>query len=296
MSNVSNAIQSMTGFGKGEVSTSNYVVSVEIKSVNHRFRDMRFKMASVLSSMEIELKQLLSDRFSRGSFDIYINFRRGEENSRFADLDEGKITQFIEQMKALGEKTGIEMSVRPTDFLRPDFYRDQADDQYDDLKPQVREAFALAVEDLLKSRCLEGAKLVEVLKKHRESYFGYYKKIEDWTELYRKSVEDKLKKRFDDMRVEIPMEEPRFMQEVVFYLEKLDVHEEINRISSHLQKFDSLLVDSGEIGRQIDFLVQELNRETNTIGSKSGMLEISDAVVQMKVQLEKIREQALNLE
>lgn len=296
MSNGKQAIQSMTGFGKGEVNTPAYIVSVEIKSVNHRFRDLRFKMASVLSSMEIELKQLLGDRFGRGSFDIYINFRRGEDNSRFSDLDEAKITAFIEQMKALGQKTGIEMSVRPTDFLRPDFYRDQADDQYEDLKPLVREAFTLAIEDLHRSRCVEGAKLVDVLKKHRECYFEFYKKIEGWTELYRKSVEDKLRKRFDDMRVEIPMEEPRFMQEVVFYLEKLDVHEEINRIQSHLQKFDSLMIDSGEIGRQIDFLVQELNRETNTIGSKSGMLEISDAVVQMKVQLEKIREQALNLE
>lgn len=294
--NAKQRIQSMTGFGKGEVTTPEYVVSVEIKSVNHRFKDLRFKMASVLSSMELELKQLLSDKFNRGSFDIYVNFRRGEDNSRFADLDESKIVQFIELMKNVAAKTQTEMAIRPTDFLRSDFYRDQETDQYDDLKPVVRQAFTLALEDLENSRCVEGEKLVTVLKKHRQIYGDFYQKIEGWTDQYRQSVEDKLKKRFDDMRVEIPMEEPRFMQEVVFYLEKLDVHEEINRIASHLQKFDSLFIEAGEVGRQIDFLVQELNRETNTIGSKSGMLDISDAVVQMKVQLEKIREQALNLE
>ncbi len=296
MSEKMTPIQSMTGFGKGEVSGTEYCVSVEIKSVNHRFKDLRFKMASVLSSMEIELKQILSDRFNRGSFDIYINFKRSSENQKFNDLDREKIVQFIEQMKEIQAQTKVEMSLRPTDFLRPDFYRDQETDQYESLKPQVREAFVLAVEDLYKSRALEGGKLVEVLRKHRQSYYENYQKIEGWTESYQRSVEEKLKKRFDEMKVGIPVDEPRFMQEVVFYLEKLDVHEEINRIASHMHKFDSLLIDSGEVGRQIDFLVQELNRETNTIGSKSGMLEISDAVVQMKVQLEKIREQALNLE
>ncbi len=293
---MTSGIQSMTGFGKGEVQSAEYVVSVEIKSVNHRFKDLRFKMASVLNSMEIELKQMLSDRFNRGSFDIYINFRRSAENQRFNDLDRDKIVQFIEYMKEIRQQTDLEMSLRPTDFLRPDFYRDQETDQYESLKPQVRQAFVLALDDLQKSRLQEGSKLVEVLQRHREQYHDFYRRIEGWTSLYQKSVEDKLRKRFDEMKVSMPMEEPRFMQEVVFYLEKLDVHEEINRIDSHLKKFDSLLVDSGEVGRQIDFLVQELNRETNTIGSKSGMLEISDAVVQMKVQLEKIREQALNLE
>ncbi len=289
-------VQSMTGFGKGEVTKTDYVVSVEIKSVNHRFKDIRFKMSSIFSSIEIELKKILSDKFKRGSFDIFINFKRGEDNNKFDDIDENKVKSFLTKMKQVSEDTGIPMEMRAVDFLKSDFYRDQDEDQYEALKEYVKQAFTAAVNDLEKSRQAEGAKLVDVLKEHRATYNEHYSKIESLTDLYQKGVEDKLRKRFEEFGGEFNLDEPRFMQEVIFYLEKLDVHEEINRISVHLQKLSKILDGGGEIGRQIDFLVQELNRETNTIGSKSGVEDISNAVVQMKVQLEKIREQALNIE
>lgn len=286
----------MTGFGKGEVSKSDYVVSVEIKSVNHRFKDIRFKMSSIFSSIEIELKKMLSDRFIRGSFDIFINYKRGEENNKFDEIDESKVKAFLEKMKKISIESGVEMQFRPVDFIKSEFFVDQTDNQYEGLKEYVKEAFTLALDNLMISREVEGGKLLDILNNHKERYFEYYSKIEGLTDQYQQSVEEKLKKRFDEMSVEFNMDEPRFMQEVVFYLEKLDVHEEINRISVHLDKLSKVLSGGGEIGRQIDFLVQELNRETNTIGSKSGVEDISNAVVQMKVQLEKIREQALNIE
>lgn len=286
----------MTGFGKGEVAKSDYVVSVEIKSVNHRFKDIRFKMSSIFSSIEIDLKKLLSNKFKRGSFDIYINFKRGEEKSKFDDIDDKKVKSFLKKMKAIADESGVPMEMRPVDFLKSDFYKDQDENQYEDLKEYVLEAFTAALVNLEESRVAEGEKLVEVLEGHQKVYTEHYSVIEGLSDQYQKSVEDKLKKRFEDMGTELNIDEPRFMQEVVFYLEKLDVHEEINRITVHLGKLGKILTGGGEIGRQIDFLVQELNRETNTIGSKSGVEEISDSVVQMKVQLEKIREQALNIE
>ncbi len=128
------------------------------------------------------------------------------------------------------------------------------------------------------------------------TYDEHYQYICSVADSFQASVEEKLKKRFSELSSELNIDEPRFMQEVIYYLEKLDVHEEINRIQAHLEKLDSILSKGGEVGRQIDFLIQELNRETNTIGSKSNLKDISDSVVQMKVQLEKIREQGLNLE
>lgn len=290
------AIQSMTGFGSGEAANDEYTVSVEIKSVNNRFKDVRFKMSSLFSSVELDLKKALGDYFKRGSFDVYVNYKRTESTSRFDDIDETKVKIYLDKAVKMAKTSGVDIQVSATDFLRSEFYKDIDDARTESTLSLVLEAFRGALDSLKESRLQEGDKLVEVIKAHKENYFSHYQIITGLADSFQAHVQDKLKKRIADTAKEISIDEPRFMQEVIFYLEKLDVHEEINRIQSHLQKLDGLLSSDGEIGRQVDFLIQELNRETNTIGSKSGMQDISDAVVQMKVQLEKIREQALNLE
>lgn len=288
------SLQSMTGFGRAEASNEQYIVTVECKSVNHRFKDIRFKMSSIYNSIEIDLKKRVSDLFKRGSFDLYVNFKRSEENSKFDDIDNQKVSTFIKQISTIVGDDKIKVS--PTDFLRSEFLKDNDLSKDEDLLTLTKDAFSKALTSLAESRCVEGEKLVKVINGHIEEYEGYYKKIISQAETFQNAVEEKLKKRFSEFSIELNIDEPRFMQEVVYYLEKLDVHEEINRIDSHLKKLKSLMTSKSEVGRQIDFLMQELNRETNTIGSKSNVTEISDFVVQMKVQLEKIREQALNLE
>ncbi|MDD0854852.1 YicC family protein [Halobacteriovorax sp. GB3] len=290
------AIQSMTGFGSGEASNDEYTVTVEIKSVNHRFKDVRFKMSSLFSSIELDLKKMLLNVFKRGSFDIYLSYKRVDTKTRFDDIDETKVEAFLSKAKSMAQASGVELQISATDFLRSEFFKDVDETRNETTLGLAKEAFAAAIEGLKESRLQEGSKMVDVIKKHRQTYEENYKTISGLTETFQNHVEDKLKKRIADMGKELSVDEPRFLQEVVYYMEKLDVHEEINRIDSHLQKLDSLLSSNKEVGRQIDFLVQELNRETNTIGSKSGLQEISEAVVQMKVQLEKIREQGLNLE
>lgn len=288
-------VQSMTGFGKGESSNDDYTVNVEIKSVNHRFRDIRFKMSSIFSSLELGLKEALTTRFKRGSFDIYINYKRSEKKDRFDDLDLAKVQAFVNKMEVISnDKIGLNFS--PTDFLRNEFYKDVDLSKDQALMDLAKDAFNKAAENLILSRREEGKKMEAVLLKHRDIYKENFSKIDKLADTFQESIEDKLRKKFAEFSNELNIDEPRFLQEVVYYLEKLDVHEEINRIKSHLEKLSSLLNDGGEVGRQVDFLVQELNRETNTIGSKSNLKDISDCVVQMKVQLEKLREQGLNLE
>jgi uncharacterized protein (TIGR00255 family) len=160
----------------------------------------------------------------------------------------------------------------------------------------LQNSFKLALGDLKKSRVQEGEKLIKVLEKHLDNYKEHFKVIEQNAEHFKKIVEEKLVKRVDEYKSLVSVEQSRLLQEVVFYLEKIDIHEELNRIHSHLEKFQNLIKSNNDVGRQLDFLLQELGRETNTIGSKSTLKEISDSVVQMKLQLEKMREQGLNIE
>lgn len=288
--------QSMTGFGKGEASSDQYDLSVEMKSVNHRFKDIRFKMGSVFNSKEIELRKKIESNFARGSFDVYISYKKNTQATTNAELDYTKINNFVSQLKNEINIEGLSIQVNPTEFLRSDFILEDTDKE-EHLHALLEEAFAKALENLQVSRKDEGQKLVEKLKEHKAFYLENYQQIPEFKEGYQAKVKEKILKKFETESKDLPVDEPRFLQEVIYYLEKLDIDEEINRIKIHLEKLDSLLDGKKpELGRQIDFLIQELNRETNTIGSKSGSNEISERVVQMKVQLEKIREQALNLQ
>lgn len=289
-------LQSMTGFGRGESTDDDFSVTVEVKSVNNRFRDIRFKMPSNLSSLELSLRKKLSDSFHRGSFEVFVSFKRPEGRSKFDELDYSKIDDFLEKISARAKKLGLSTQVSATEFLRTEFYKDQDDLTKTSLPERVEQAFALALEDLKTSRIGEGEKLARNLKSHLQDYRKHFQTIEEKAPEFKAHVEGKLKKKIQEHIAEISVEEGRLMQEVVFYLEKMDIHEEIDRIHAHLAKFEEILNEPKEVGRQIDFLVQELNRETNTIGSKSSLKEISETVVLMKVQLEKIREQGLNLE
>ncbi len=290
------SINSMTGYGQGEAKNDDWTLSVEIKSVNHRFKDIRFKMSSLLSSLEIDFRNLLQEKFKRGSFDIYINYKRSEKKTKFDDIDPSKVSKFLSIMKPMISESGMEPSVRPTDFLRSEFFKEADKSTNENMLILAKEAFEKALISLGESRSAEGEKLLAILQKHQATYRDYYTDIAKSADMFQKNVEDKLRKRFSEFSSDLNIDEPRFLQEVVYYLEKLDVHEEINRIETHLGKLTKVLSEGGEVGRQIDFLMQELNRETNTIGSKSNLSEISEKVVQMKVQLEKIREQGLNIE
>ncbi|WP_286842682.1 YicC/YloC family endoribonuclease [Idiomarina sp. UBA4206] len=290
------ALQSMTGFGRGEVANDDFHLVVEIKSVNHRFKDIRIRMPSAFNALETNLRQQIGERFKRGSFDISIHLKKAEGKTKFDDIDEAKIQDFVSKIAGSLSKSSVVLNIDPTAFLRNEFQKDQ-DLEKDPVLPSLLDkAFSLAMDALEKSRLQEGEKLSLIMENHRKEYIANFSKIESKAESFKQVVEERLKKKLQDLSKEIAIDEPRYLQEVIYYLEKMDVHEEINRINAHLQKFSKLMSDGGEAGRQIDFMVQELGRETNTIGSKSSIEEVSEAVVQMKLQLEKIREQGLNLE
>lgn len=289
-------IFSMTGFGKGEGRGDNYTVVTELKTVNNRFKDFRFKMSHIFNELEMELRSTLDGEFRRGSFDINISYKKIESNKAEFALDLNKVEAYLEMMKPVFKKNGLEFQLSPTEFLRSDFAKDEEDLKEKELIPLVRESFKKAVEALKASRDAEGDKLSKKLLEHLKDYETNLLKVDELKSAYPEMVREKLTAKFQEKLKDIKIDESRYLQEVVYYLEKLDVDEEINRAKIHIEKLRKVLKTPGEVGRQIDFLMQELGRETNTLGSKSAQSEISTLVVEMKVQLEKIREQALNLE
>jgi uncharacterized protein (TIGR00255 family) len=289
-------VYSMTGFGKGEAQGKNYTLTTEIKTVNNRFKDFKFRMSSLFNPIEIELRSKLESEFKRGSFDISVSYKKNEKSEGQFQIDLPKVDAYLTMMKPIFEKHGLPLSVSPTDFMRSDFSREEGDDRVEEMSPLVIQSFSAAIQALKISRSGEGQKLTEKLLEHLAIYEKNLAVIEARKAEYPELVKERLTQKLNEKIKDLKIDEPRFFQEVVFYLEKLDIDEEINRAHIHLVKLKSVLNSTGEIGRQIDFLLQELGRETNTMGSKSAHPEISSHVVEMKVQLEKIREQALNLE
>lgn len=287
---------SMTGFGSGEANGENFNLTVEIKTVNHRFRDVRFKMGSLFSSQELKLRKEIEKNFKRGSFDITIFYKKSEDKNSFDDLDEKKIGDFISFAKSMCEKQGLELQIRAGEFLRSEFIKDNSEEKEKELGSLLDAAFSEAISNLKQSRRIEGESLEQILMGHLQEYENLFKSIEGKTDLFEAGIKEKLEKKMKEYNEVIDQNETRLGLEVVFYLEKMDIHEEINRIHTHLDKMKSLLASKEEVGRKLEFTLQELNRETNTIGSKSSDQEISSAVINMKSQLEKIREQALNVE
>jgi len=290
------SVYSMTGFGKGESVGSNYTLTTEIKSVNNRFKDFKFRMSSLFNPIEIELRTKVENEFKRGSFDISVSYKKNEKSVTEFHVDPKKVAAFLDLMKPVFDEKKIAFQVSPVEFLRPDFYREDSTDREQEMAVLAKKSFEQAITALKFSRSSEGEKLVSKLLEHFAVYENCLIEVEKLKNLYPEMVKDKLTQRMAEKLKDIKVDESRFLQEVVFYLEKLEIEEEITRAKIHLGKLKSVLTSSGEIGRQIDFLLQELGRETNTMGSKSAHPDISSNVVEMKVQLEKIREQALNLE
>jgi uncharacterized protein (TIGR00255 family) len=290
------AVYSMTGFGKGEAGGDNYTLTTEIKTVNNRFKDFKFRMSSLFNSLELELRSKLEAEFKRGSFDVSISYKKNEKAVVEFQVDPRKVEAYLELMRPIFEAKKVPFQVSPVDFLRGDFYREEDSNRDEEMQALVKASFDSAVSALKQSRASEGHKLVSKLLEHLGTYEKCLSEVERLKNLYPEMIKDKLTQKMNEKLKDLKVDESRFMQEVIYYLEKLEIEEEITRARIHLGKLKSVLNSTGEIGRQIDFLLQELGRETNTMGSKSAHPEISSNVVEMKVQLEKIREQALNLE
>lgn len=285
----------MTGFARVEDCDEENSYSVEIKSVNGRFIDLRFKIPDQYNYIAPRLRTLIQGEIKRGGLDIVFHCKRNLEHASHV-LDQAKIESFLKFIAPLALKNNLSMTINPVDFLRPEFMAEKNGEQDENLNNKIEKLFKKAVEKLKKSRGEEGAKLLFIMQSHVEKYRTCFNEICLEKDSFKQDLEQRLLKKLKEFGPELPVDRPRFLQEIVYYMEKMDVDEEIDRIKTHLEKLDDILLHGGEVGRQIDFIIQELVRETNTIGSKTFQNKISENIVQMKIVLEKIREQGLNIE
>jgi len=292
-------MKSMTGFGRGSVSEDNYTVSVEIKTVNNRFLDLNLRLANELQTLEGNLKRLIQTRLSRGRVDVFVNSER--MSNVVYELNRPLIAGYLSALKQLQEEFGLvgEPDLNVIACL-PNSLQTKADDLGEDFAGGIEEAVKLALDELEKMRQVEGESLKNDLYHLLSEIETHLPKIEAESETVAEEYLQRLTKRIDNLLSksdsQIEIDQARLAQEVAYLADKSDIAEEITRLKSHIEQFRGIMNDDKEVGKRLDFLTQELNREANTISSKTNNLIVKESALQIKSAIEKIREQVQNIE
>ncbi len=293
-------IKSMTGFGRSEYSDGKRNIIVEIKSVNHRYCDISVKMPRRYSFAEDKIKAIVKETAKRGKIDVSIMVENVAAEDTNIQLNTALAAQYMDRLKELKETFGLEGEIT-LQFLSelPDVMKavpDVEDEQeiIDALSIPVREA-AKRHDDM---KIVEGEKLAQDILKRGQIIAGYVAQIDAVSDQVTRSYKDKLTERIKDLiggNAEVP--EDRIITEAAIFADKSNVTEELVRLDSHIRQMSSIILDSRQPdGKKLDFIVQEMNREANTTGSKSADIGITNIVVEMKSEIEKIREQVQNIE
>ena len=290
-------IKSMTGYGKSNMSKNLREYQVEIKSVNHRYLDVSIKMPRSLSYLEEEIKKAVSAKLTRGKVDVFITFNNNSLEGRDIKINTEIARMYIKELRDLAESEGIVADIPVTEISKlPDVLTIQNNQDDETIKNELLEVTNQAIENLVGMRKIEGEKIAQDLFTRIQDINGKVKKI---SSLSTGLIEDyvvKLNTRIKELLQDQEIDEARLAQEVVIYADKCSIEEEVTRLNSHIYQFRELLNSNEAVGKKLDFMIQEMNRETNTIGSKANNLEITNEVINMKTQLENIREQVQNIE
>ena len=290
----------MTGFGRSEYSDGKRNIICEIRSVNHRYSDITVKMPRRYSFAEDKIKQTVKEKLVRGKVDVSINVENLTENDVVIKLNQLAAGQYYENLKELKEQFGLSGEIDLSLMAgMPDVLKAVPDvDDEDELTKAILVPVAEASANLEKMRAVEGARLAEDLIKKGENIKVILDQIEERSPLVVKDYMEKLRARIAELldgAAEIP--EDRILTEAAIFADKCAIDEEITRLNSHLLQLKSILTGSeSTVGKKLDFLVQEMNREANTIGSKANDITITNHMLNIKSEIEKIREQVQNIE
>lgn len=289
----------MTGFGRGAVSAKNFAVSVEIKTVNNRYLDLNLRLANELQTLESNLKRLISSRISRGRVDVFINYE--QTSDVVYELNRPIISGYLSALKQMRKEFDLSGEPDMNYIARlPNALLAKAENLGADFVEEVEKACSFALDELEQMRQIEG----ETLKKELEFRLSEIENLlppieaesENVAEEYRRRLNKKIENLLAKSDSQIELDQARLAQEVAYLAEKSDISEEITRLKSHIEQFRAIMNEEKEVGKRLDFLTQELNREANTIASKTNNLTIKEAALAIKSEIEKIREQAQNVE
>lgn len=292
-------IKSMTGYGMGEFSNEHYKFKVEIKSVNHRYSDITVKLPRHINYLEESIKRNIRDKISRGKVDVYINLEYINESAVDVKIDVPLAKSYKEALSNLLVELNMDDNIRLHNILGiPDVVRTERKELDKDLVWEIlSKALFSALDNIMIMKEMEGKALKTDILSKIDNIEGFVNKIGERAPSVVLDYKLKLKERIKTLLEDnVVLDEDRFSNEVAFFADKSSIDEEIVRIYSHIKQFRSILEEDDSVGRKLDFLIQEFNRETNTIGSKANDITISKYVVELKAELEKIREQIQNIE
>jgi uncharacterized protein (TIGR00255 family) len=287
----------MTGYGKSVLENESVSIKVEIKSVNSRYLDINYKSSRGLSFMEEKIRNMVKAAITRGKVDIYIGMRGNAGISKSVSIDENLASTYKEALIKLKLKLGLKGKAALSDFTGvPGILSiEENDPEEDEISPLVVAAFNYALEKIVDMKSTEGRALEKdmLIKVNEmdEIVNGIEKSADGLTEAYR----DKLSARVKELMNGADVDESKIAQEVAFFEDRSSIDEEITSIRSHIKQFGENIAKR-TVGRKLDFIIQEMNREANTIGSKSASLELTNYALELKSIIEKLREQAQNIE
>lgn len=291
-------IKSMTGFGRSEIVKGNRKISVEIKSVNHRYLEAGIKMPKKLNVFESRMRDLLKKYATRGKIDIFINYVDDSESQVNLKFNQNIADEYMAIFNNMSEKYNLKNDMTVGGLARfPEVITmDEVQEDEEELWHFIEEAMKAALEQFVNTRILEGENLKkDLLGKldHMEELVAFVeKRSPEIMKEYRSKLESKVKELLGDTTID----ESRIATEVIIYADKICVDEETVRLRSHIEHARKCLNEDGGIGRKMDFIAQEMNREANTTLSKANDIEISNAAIDLKTEIEKVREQIQNIE
>lgn len=291
-------IKSMTGFGRSEIVKGNRKISVEIKSVNHRYLEAGIKMPKKLNVFESRMRDLLKKYATRGKIDIFINYEDDSESQVNLKFNQNIADEYMAIFNNMSEKYNLKNDMTVGGLARfPEVITmDEVQEDEEELWHFIEEAMKAALEQFVNTRILEGENLKkDLLGKldHMEELVTFVeKRSPEIMKEYRSKLESKVKELLGDTTID----ESRIATEVIIYADKICVDEETVRLRSHIEHARKCLNEDGGIGRKMDFIAQEMNREANTTLSKANDIEISNAAIDLKTEIEKVREQIQNIE
>lgn len=291
-------MNSMTGYGRLSKEINGHKYTIEMKSVNNKYCDISVKMPRILSFVEESVKKTIANKISRGKIDVYIGYEELDNSSKLVKINKNLAEHYINEIKEISEETEIETRINIAQIITlPEVLKisDELDEEA--INSEVQDCLSECLDKFIEMRKKEGENIKQDLRKRIDSIAG---KVETISGLSSRLIEDyvvKLEKRVSELMKTDVVDKTRLAQEVVIYADKSSVEEEITRLSSHLKQLNELMDSENKpIGKKLDFIIQEMNRETNTIGSKSGSVDITNLVIEMKVEIEDIREQIQNIE
>lgn len=291
-------MRSMTGYGKGAASSAGLTVTAEIKTVNHKFFDWNMKMPKGFLFVEDDAKKAVAGAVSRGHVDLYLTVEKQTAEAGEYRADAALARMYVDSARQLSETLSVPFDITASSLMKNPDIVTLSETEIDDetVRKVTLEAVSEAVSALVAMREREGAALAADLSEKLASIEASLEEVKKEAPRAVAEYRRKLRVRIDEALGQLPLDEARLATEVALFADKCAIDEEISRLGAHIAAMRALIASQGQVGRKLDFLVQEMNRETNTIGSKANDLAITERVLAMKNDIEKIREQAQNAE